>query len=48
MLAILLIRFSQIIIFDFYKTDIDMYKKTIEQIEEYENLARGRDLLWTK
>ena len=42
------IKFTSEWYYDFYKTDMDMYEKTIEQIEEYENLARGRDLLWTK
>lgn len=42
------IKFTSEWYYDFYKTSNDMYKKTIEQITEYENLAKKRELVWTK
>lgn len=42
------IRFTSTWYYDFYKTDKDMMKKTLEQIQEYETLAVERELLWTK
>ncbi len=41
------IRFTSEWYYDFYKRDIDIYSKTIKQIEEYENIAREGDLIWT-
>lgn len=34
--------------YDFYKKNSDMFKKTTEQIIEYENLAKSRALSWTE
>lgn len=42
------IRFTSGWYFDFYKSDKDIYKKTIEQISEYEEIAKRKVLLWTK
>ena len=42
------IRFTSEWYYDFYKSDIQMYKKTVEQIKEYEKLAEKSELLWTK
>ncbi len=41
------IRFTSEWYYDFYKRDIDIYSKTIKQIEEYENIAKERGLIWT-
>jgi len=40
------IRFTSEWYYDFYKTDLDMYDKTLEQISEFEDLAQERELLW--
>ena len=42
------VRFTSDWYYDFYKNKIDMYTKTISQIEEYETFACKQDLLWTK
>lgn len=42
------IRFTSEWYFDFYKTGINMLDKTIEQIEEYEDMARSKGLRWTE
>ncbi|RUM69072.1 MAG: CDP-glucose 4,6-dehydratase [Sulfurospirillum sp.] len=42
------IRFTSEWYYDFYKNSVDMYAKTMEQITEYEAIAKQRDLLWTK
>lgn len=42
------IRFTSEWYYDFYKNSADMYEKTISQIVEYERLAQGRTLAWTK
>lgn len=41
------IRFTSEWYYDFYKTKTNMYDKTVEQITEFEQLAKNRDLLWT-
>jgi len=41
------IRFTSEWYYAFYKTDENMYEKTLEQIKEFENLAQKRELLWT-
>jgi CDP-glucose 4,6-dehydratase len=33
---------------DFYKTDKNILEKTLEQIDEYEGIAKDKKLLWTK
>ena len=40
------IKFTSEWYYDFYKRDRDIYQKTIEQINEYENMAKERDLEW--
>lgn len=40
------IRFTSEWYYDFYKTDKDILEKTIEQIKEYENLAKNKGLQW--
>ena len=42
------IRFTSEWYFDFYKTDKNILNKTIEQINEYENMAKGKILKWTE
>ena len=42
------IRFVSEWYFDFYKTRINMLDKTIEQIEEYEDMAISKGLRWTE
>ena len=42
------IRFTSEWYFDFYKTRINMLDKTIEQIEEYEDMGRSKGLRWTE
>lgn len=42
------IRFVSEWYYDFYKKDSDIYIKTLEQIEEYEYMAKKRDLQWTE
>ena len=34
--------------YDFYKSDINMFDKTSQQITEYENMAIEKELKWTK
>ncbi len=43
-----MIRFTSEWYYDFYKTDIDIYTKTVDQINEYEDIAYQRGLQWTK
>jgi CDP-glucose 4,6-dehydratase len=40
------IRFTGEWYYDFYKSQKDMYKKTLEQIEEYEAKAGSKGLIW--
>lgn len=42
------IKFTSEWYYDFYKTDKNIYDKTVEQINEYESKARIRELEWTK
>ena len=42
------IKFTSEWYYDFYKTDKNILDKTLEQIEEYETLAKGRNLVWTE
>lgn len=42
------IRFTSEWYFDFYKTDANILDKTIEQITEYENMAKEKGLKWTE
>ena len=42
------IRFTSTWYYDFYKTDKDIMDKTLEQIQEYEDKAIEKELLWTK
>lgn len=42
------IRFTSVWYYDFYRSNSDMYLKTIQQIEEYENFARGNMYKWTE
>ncbi len=42
------IRFTSEWYYDFYKTNKNIFEKTIEQIEEYENKAKEKGLVWTK
>jgi len=42
------IRFTSEWYYDFYKKDTNIYNKTIEQIVEYEDLAKEKALLWTE
>lgn len=44
----LTIKFTSEWYFDFYKTDKNIYDKTIAQIKEYEELAMQKGLLWSK
>jgi CDP-glucose 4,6-dehydratase len=41
------IRFTSSWYYDFYKKDINILDKTLNQIEEYENMAKIKGLLWT-
>ncbi len=41
------IRFTSEWYYDFYKRDVNIYNKTIKQIEEYENIAKEGGLIWT-
>ena len=34
--------------YDFYKSDKNIYDKTLEQINEYEEMAKEKDLKWTE
>ena len=40
------IRFTSEWYYDFYKRDIDIYSKTIEQISQYESMAKEKGLKW--
>jgi len=40
------IRFTSEWYYDFYKNSVDMYKKSLKQIEEYEKLAKSKGLKW--
>ena len=42
------IKFTSEWYYDFYKKNISIYDKTINQIVEYENLAKEKVLLWTE
>ena len=42
------IRFTSEWYYDFYKKEVDIYTKTVEQISEYENLALDKALEWTE
>jgi len=42
------IRFTSSWYYDFYKNDVNILDKTLEQIQEYENIAFSRDLQWTE
>jgi len=42
------IRFTSEWYYDFYKNDNDTLEKTLEQIGEYENMAKTRGLKWTE
>jgi len=42
------IEFTSSWYFDFYKSDRNIYQKTVEQIDSYEHLAKNRGLKWTK
>lgn len=41
------IKFTSEWYYDFYKTNLDIYEKTIQQIDAYEALAIGKGLKWT-
>ncbi len=40
------IRFTSEWYYDFYKSDTNIFEKTIAQISEYENMARDKGLIW--
>jgi CDP-glucose 4,6-dehydratase len=42
------IRFTSEWYYDFYINSVDIYQKTLSQIQEYETLAKDKELLWTK
>jgi CDP-glucose 4,6-dehydratase len=42
------IRFTSEWYYDYYKSDKDMYRRTLDQISEYEEIATKKGLLWTK
>lgn len=42
------IRFTSEWYYGFYKTEKNMFDRTVEQIAEYENLAKQKELSWTK
>ncbi len=42
------IRFTSEWYYDFYKSDKDIYTKTMDQIQEYEDIAKAKELVWTK
>jgi len=42
------IRFTSEWYYNFYKKDKNIYEKTLEQLEEYENMAREKNLQWTE
>jgi CDP-glucose 4,6-dehydratase len=41
------IRFVSEWYYDFYNTDTDIYAKTLQQINEYEDIAKAKKLSWT-
>lgn len=41
------IKFTSELYFNYYKSIGDMYQKTFQQIEEYEDLAKERELKWS-
>ena len=43
-----LIEFTSIWYYNFYKTDVNMSRFTLNQITEYEELAINKDIPWTK
>lgn len=42
------IKFTSEWYYDFYKTDNNIYEKTLQQIQEYEFMAKSRSLKWTE
>ena len=42
------IRFTSEWYYDYYKNEQDMYTKTLSQIQEFENKAKEKELLWTR
>ncbi len=42
------IRFTSEWYYNFYKSEKNIYKKTMEQISEYENMAKAKALKWTE
>ena len=42
------IRFTSSWYYDFYKNDVNILNKTIEQITEYESMAKEKGLIWTE
>jgi CDP-glucose 4,6-dehydratase len=42
------IRFTSEWYYDFYISDRNIFDKTLEQITEYENMAKTKDLKWTE
>ena len=42
------IRFTSEWYYDFYKSENDIFDKTLEQISEYENMAKEKELAWTE
>ena len=42
------IRFTSEWYYDFYMSDRNIFDKTMEQITEYENMAKTKDLKWTE
>ena len=42
------IKFTSMWYYDFYKNGVNMMDKTIQQISEYENIAKSKDLKWTE
>jgi len=42
------IRFTSSWYYDFYKNSVDISEKTMQQIQEYEDIARKKGLLWTE
>ena len=42
------IRFTSEWYYDFYNSDKNIFDKTLEQISEYENMAKSKELVWTE
>jgi CDP-glucose 4,6-dehydratase len=42
------IRFTSSWYYDFYKNDVNILNRTIEQITEYESMAKEKGLIWTE